>query len=164
MKIDVKLTTKLAGLPDMLPILKGVMQAEAKNVEREFNITVRTFKRKIGFKAKVEADGFEVVTDDEIYGYLDSGTRPHVIQARRAPRLAFYSGGFVSKTVAGRLNPRAGRKANTGFTRPLKVNHPGTAPRNFSKIIAERSNKRVAKAFQKALKASLKSKKTWQAL
>lgn len=43
-------------------------------------------------------------------GWIERGTKPHVIRARRAPSLAFYW-------------PRVG-----SWVYPLKVNHPGTRP------------------------------------
>jgi len=44
--------------------------------------------------------------------WLDLGTRPHIIAARRKPTLAFQTGGFRAKTTPGRFQSRRGSKAS----------------------------------------------------
>lgn len=142
-------------LPHLDKIIQQELAKEKKAVLREYQITVRTWNKKPDFKADEDSDGVTVGTDDKIYGYVDDGTKPHVIKARRAPTLRFYAGGFVSKTVPGRLNPRAGRSANQNLRRPLMVNHPGFAGREFTKQILERSRARFARNLQKRIKQDL---------
>lgn len=138
-------------LPNLAAITDKELMAEAKTVQREYKATTRTFKRvKPDFRIKRITTGvYAAGTDDRIYNYLDKGTRPHIIRAKRAKVLRFNSN-FKSKTVPGRLNPRAGK--NTGPAAFAKqVKHPGTKPRGFTRIIHERSKVRFSTNYQKAI-------------
>jgi hypothetical protein len=136
-------------------VIQAEKRKEAKAVEREFKITVRTWKRQPTFTVEEDDDGVAIGTDNEIYGYVDEGTRPHIITPKRAQFLSFYRTGFVSKTVPNRLNPRAGRSANRNPTRAKVVNHPGTQARNFTKLIAKKSEARLWRNIQKALQQDI---------
>lgn len=61
----------------------------------------------------------EVLTNTSpVAGWLDKGTRPHVIRPRRVRALRFYAPEFRGATA-------------DGFVFARKVNHPGTAARNY---------------------------------
>lgn len=156
--IRVKVITPKA-LPDLHPVIDAVTDKELKDTQREFEKTTKTFKMSVVFKIKRFANGGEVTTNNVIYGYLDGGTKPHVIAPVRAKTLRFNSVGFISKTRPDTLNVRAGRKASPPTRYPLKVHHPGMKARNYSKIIAKRSEDRYARNMQKAIDNALRRKK-----
>jgi hypothetical protein len=120
---------------EMVPVL----EAFKKELERP----TETWDHKVSFVIRFQAKGSSYVgvvyTSDKIYRYLNAGTRPHIIRARRAKRLAFFSGGFVAKTSPGSLNAGSGRRADSGFTRPMVVHHPGTVAREWTRVAAEAS-------------------------
>ena len=89
--------------------------------------------------------------------WLDEGTRPHIIAARIAPRLAFFASGFQPKTYPNKLWTLPGSKANKDFRRPLSVKHPGTKARNWSKLIKERNERAFARWTEAATYAALKA-------
>lgn len=155
------ITVSIVGVKNLqLPSLEKIVleeaKKEAKKLKQEFGGTVSRWKRKPQFTITLQEGGhFEIGTDNEIYKYVDEGTKPHVIRAKNAPYLSFYRTGFVSKTKANSLNTRAGRKANADFTKVKQVNHPGTEPRNFTKLIRERSRKRYGNNVIKAIKTKL---------
>lgn len=142
-------------LPNLDKIISSELRKEKKAVLREYQITVRTWRKQPDFETQEDSDSITVGTDDKIYGYVDHGTEPHSITAKRAPRLRFYAKGFVSKTVPGRLNPRAGRQANQDLRFPKTVRHPGFPGREFSKQIRERSQARFWRNMQKRIKQEL---------
>jgi hypothetical protein len=125
-------------MADEIPdVLNDVAEEMGREALRLFRGTVRTWRRKPTFQVLTEARGGDVSilvgTDDEIYGYVDRGTRPHVIRPRNARRLRFNSV-FTAKTTPGSLQSGAGgSKPPTVYA--LEVLHPGTQPRGFTERI-----------------------------
>lgn len=76
-----------------------------------------------------------VTTDNEVFIYVDQGTRPHIITARRAPMLAFQTG-YKAKTVPKQFRSRAGGKFGP-WARKYSVRHPGTEARGWTEILAD---------------------------
>jgi hypothetical protein len=72
--------------------------------------------------------------------WADQGTKAHVIRAKNKPRLLFRTG-FTPKTKPNIISSFRGSKSGP-WTSPVQVNHPGTAPRNFSKTIVSRRRKK----------------------
>jgi hypothetical protein len=108
---------------------------------QEFQQTTRSWRHKPTFRiAKDGDDRVTVGTDDEVYGYVDQGTRPHVIRPRRGRFLRFQAGARA-KTTPGSLSSGGGGGGVTTFRRG--VNHPGTKARGFSELIARRAEGRV---------------------
>ena len=106
--------------------------------------TVRGWERKVSFRtwSKVGPRGtpieVRVYTTDEVWNYLDKGTRPHVIRAKRAKNLRFRAGPYTPKTIPGRLvSGRGGYAAGPWVSTP-EVMHPGTEARNWTKMIMEK--------------------------
>jgi len=76
----------------------------------------------------------------------ETGTRPHLIRARNAPRLAWRTGGSP-KTRANPPRFGPGRPANGPWAFAKVVRHPGFKPRRFSDMI----NKDMGKAEVNAI-------------
>ncbi|MDX2140300.1 MAG: hypothetical protein SF123_19595 [Chloroflexota bacterium] len=123
--------------------------------KRDFNATVRTWKRKPTFTITTDSKGvISVSTDNPIYGYVNYGTKPHIIRPKRGKYLWFQTG-YKAKT-----RPRVISSSNGGasgkLARAKQVRHPGTAARQFDKIIAERRRKTYVEEMRKAVQRSLK--------
>lgn len=120
----------------------------------EYRKTVKTWDNKPVFKADLpRIHGADIVfmfgTDNEIYAYVDFGTRPHLILPRRAPALAFQSG-YTPKTARGVIgSTRGGSSGNRVFARA--VYHPGTQARLFTKIIAAKAQAKIKPRMDKAI-------------
>lgn len=73
----------------------------------------------------------------KIWGYVNDGTKPHVIRAKNAPLLKFRTG-YSPKTLAkpARTVPSGGT-ASGPWVSKVAVNHPGNEARNFTNEIAE---------------------------
>lgn len=151
MAVVIKVVKAKFNVPNFAELQEKETAAEARNVKREYEITTRTFSRtKVEFYTRRITSGvYAVGTNNKIYKFLDQGTRPHIIRAKRAKVLRFNSS-FRSKTVPGRLNPRSGKSAGP-VAWAKQVKHPGTKARGFSRMISERSRPRFKRNFDKAL-------------
>lgn len=74
-----------------------------------------------------------VWTEDDVWHYVDRGTKPHEIRPRKAKVLAFPSV-FTPKTQPRSLKSGSGSVAGpTVFSKGVR--HPGTKARNFSAML-----------------------------
>lgn len=119
-----------------LELLNG-LRAAAKAVEKDYKLTTATWEHQPKFETvialgKTKAE-FLVGTDDEIYRYVDEGTKPHMIFPKKAKMLRF-QGGYSAKTQPGVIGSTTGG-ANGPIIYSKGVMHPGTKARRFSEII-----------------------------
>jgi len=94
-----------------------------------------------------------VFTDNEIYGYVNDGTRPHPIFPKKAKALAFQWGGkgsYTPKTTPRVIGSRAGGPSGPTVYRPY-VQHPGTKGRHFDEEIEKLMQPRFKRAMEKAM-------------
>lgn len=141
--------------------LLNAFRAEGRMIRKELRQTVRTWNHKVKFEMKVSlrratATGFIAVwTDDEIFGYVNDGTRPHIMgpitpkPPRRALRIP--TGGSRPKTRPGKLtSSRGGAKGPFIYRKSTKAFvHPGGRARNFTDVITRRIER--TNRFQKRL-------------
>ena len=136
--------------------IKAALKDEGRDVVKEYEKTVATWKKKPKFESIVDVSGGEAAvltgTDSEIYGYVDEGTRPHIIRPVRASRLRFKSG-YKAKTQPRKIGSQAGGAfGDTVYA--MQVRHPGSKAREFSPTIQRRRRKpftrRMVGAMQKA--------------
>ena len=130
-------------------------------VKKDFEETTKTWKHKPKFevqKSLRQAAGpiLFVFTQDEIYGYVDKGTRPHDIWA------GYYTGKSEHKTLAfpsmstpktkpGSLKSGPGSKGEVDTFTPY-VRHPGGKARGFTKLIAKQDMPKFKRAMETAMK------------
>lgn len=128
----------------------NALDGAAKGVLADFKTTTATWSHQPDFAIQEpSADRRVVGTDDEIYKFVTGGTKPHVIVAH-GKGLAFPGGGFRPKTVPRAIRSNKGSKGGAIIVRP-KVNHPGTAPREFEEAIAEKWQKQLPVTMQRAI-------------
>ena len=138
----------------------NALRAEGRDVTKEYEKTTASWRKKPKFETMVglgrPPGGASVFvgTDDEIYGYVDKGTRPHVIRPRRARFLRFQTG-YKAKT-----RPRHIGSGPGGASGPVRfakvVHHPGTQPREFSETIRQRRRQKFTRRMVKAMQAGAK--------
>ena len=142
-------------LADFERAMEAALEETGKAMIRDFKRTVATWEHKPDFQimGKVFKVGSRVVsitvgTDDEIYGYVSLGTRPHIIQPRSKPTLLFRQG-YRAKTKPGRFLSKPGG-AYGDWVAAKEVRHPGNEPRGFEELVRERHEKRgtLEKAIQ----------------
>lgn len=138
---------------NMSDLIERELDKAQEGVYKDFQRTTSTWRNKPHFQKSPKYPGRRIVwTRHWVYFWLNYGTRPHKITAKHAKSLAFFRTGFMSKTVAGSMDARAGAKANQNFVRPMTVNHPGTKARNWDKMIRLKWQKNLTRSIRTAIK------------
>lgn len=136
------------------------LNAIGPDIKKDFERTTKTWKHKVKFvivKAiPTNLGRVEILvgSDDEIYRYVNEGTRAHVILPKRALRLRF-KGTYTAKTVPGVIDARAGGASGADVF-SAGVIHPGTQPRNFDDAITKLWQKRFKRRMEKAMREAVK--------
>jgi hypothetical protein len=132
----------------------------AKDVKLDFDATVATWNHKVTFQTDVsvlpDIVSIKVWTEDEIYGYVDQGTKERDIypKDRVNGRLAFMVGG-KPKTQPGMDTAGPGAKGTKLIVLPpgVPVKKHAIKARNFTKEIRKHHQydfyKRIDKAIRK---------------
>lgn len=135
-----------------------------KGMLKDFEETTETWEHQVKFEHGIsitarQARAF-VETMDNIYRYVNEGTRPHRIPKTGNANLRFKWGGkgsYRAKTKPGRLGSRPGGPSGPVVHRAW-VQHPGTKARNFDKVIQKKwksaFRRRMEQAMSEAAKAS----------
>lgn len=123
----------------------------AEEAKAEFEKTTETWENKPTFHVRHTAHQVVVTTNDRVFGYVDAGTRPHVISSRGGGPLHFTVGGSA-KTRPRVISSTQGSRGDTWVSAHI-VRHPGTESREFSVIIGERIQRKFAAKFRAVLAA-----------
>lgn len=126
---------------DMAKGLVDTTNAMLNTIKHDFERTTNGWRTDVKFtiqKAKTSANGItgSAGTDNKIYGYVNDGTRPHIIRPKRAKALRFRSG-YRPKTRFRTLISVSGAGAYGPYAYAQVVHHPGTKPREFDYTIAD---------------------------
>jgi len=123
--------------------LLNEMRKVGTEMKQDFEKTTKTWKNKPKFTADISltppGPQLMVGTDNEIYGYVSEGTKPHAIFAgiytgkSNKKALAFPSKSSP-KTKPGVIASSGGSRGGTTIVRPY-VQHPGIKPRKFEEAI-----------------------------
>lgn len=134
----------------MSRILVNAMNMSAKAVAVDFKVTTQTWDHQPNF-AITSPSPFvrQIATDDPVYAMLNKGTRPHVIRPRQKKILRF-EGPFRPKSRPGYIGSDKGSQGNTEIW-ARSVNHPGTAPRLWTKAIKAKWQKLFPEQLQRAI-------------
>ena len=124
-------------------------EASAESALKQFEKTTRTWKHRVKFVRYTSIGGFVVGTNDEIYNFVNNGTKPHVINASRAPFLVF-NRRFTPKTRVGVVGSRKGSRGG-GWVRKKQVMHPGSEGRKFDETIAARLQPKLEKRIERGI-------------
>jgi hypothetical protein len=127
------------------------LDGAAEGAKVDFETTTATWQHKVGFSIDKQDDRRIVGTDDEIYHFVNKGTKPHTIVAH-GRALVFPGGGFRPKTRVKVIGSSGGSKGSGTVFRPV-VHHPGTDAREFDQAIAEKWQKQLPVIMQRAIDA-----------
>lgn len=126
--------------------IQAALDASANEIRLEFEKTVESWNEKPEFKVETAQNVRQIYTVNEIYTYVNDGTKPHEILPVRAHALRFITGGSP-KTVPGFIGSGSGAVGSeTVFSRG--VNHPGTVARDFDVAIQEEWTERLPERMQ----------------
>jgi len=145
--------------------LLNPMRKVGTGIKSDFEKTTATWDHKVKFERQISLAGgphVEIFTTDEIYGYVDKGTKPHDIWAgfytgKSDKKVLAFASKSTPKTKPNVIGSFSGSRGRVDTFRP-HVRHPGGKPRNFSKEITKkwqpRFKRRMEKAMSQAAKAS----------
>jgi len=144
---------------DMRLELLNAMRKVGRKIKLDFEKTVENWSDKPEFELLISLTGpgpvAAVVTDSEIYRYVDKGTDPHIIVPVNAKVLHFTTG-YRAKTQPGFIGTVAGGGSYDGEEVFAKyVLHPGTEAREFEKTIAEKWRKAFRSEMEEAMKRAV---------
>jgi len=139
------------------------MNTMGSDIKKDYQATTATWNTKPKFEivkaisTKVGTLEVMVGTDNEIYKYVDLGTRPHLIFAgiytgKSDKKALSFMGGGKPKTVPNVIGSGPGMSGTVNTVVPY-VSHPGTKPRNFSKMI----EKKWSKVFKRRMEGAMRS-------
>lgn len=148
----IRVPARLLELPARLErAIQNGMQSAAQGVRVDFVATTRTWERGVAFTITKPGGYRRVIgTDDEVWFWLDGGTRPHLIAPRRARALAFAVGGRP-KTRPRVLSSSGGSTGSTFVTTRGIVQHPGTKAREWTDVAQEKWQKQLPVVVQRAI-------------
>jgi hypothetical protein len=146
--VQVRKPAQLVDLRKLRAAIDQGLDQSAQQVHIDLARPTNTWKTQVKFTVKKIAEGREISTANEIYGYVSGGTRPHIIRAKNGRALAF--GPSSAKTRPGSLESGAGSRGATDTFRQ-QVQHPGTDPRDFDKQAAELARAEFPKRMQQAV-------------
>ena len=152
MKLSVQITLPKSGLVDLGRLraaLEDGLEDSAQKVYTNLQKPTSTWQTAVAFQIKAIANGRTISTTNEVYGYVNSGTRPHIIRAKNGKRLAF--GPSSPKTRPGSLDSGSGSRGPADTFRQ-QVQHPGTDARDFDKAAAKIAEAEFPKRMQEAVK------------
>jgi len=146
--------------------LVNAMILFGKDLLKEFKKTTKTWKRKPKFETLrdtgIAAGKMEiaVLTDDEIYGYLNDGTGkwgpshkeypiPKVFTPK-SKRLKFQKS-YSAKTSPGVIGSKSGGPSGPFVVRG-QIMHPGIEPRKFDNVIHDYMQPRYKRKMEAAMK------------
>lgn len=138
---------------DFVTAMKKAALKTANLTQRDLEATTRTWDHKVKFVVVVEenASAYAIFagTNDDIYNYVDRGTKAHDIFPKRSKYLRFY-GGYRAKTRVGIIGSQEGGASGEAVFRQ-SVHHPGFAGRNFAATIARRRQKTLEQEMSQSI-------------
>lgn len=141
----------IADPAKMARALTNGLNATAKGVQTDFNVTAQTWQHKPTFAITSPTPyQREISTDDTIYAYVNEGTKPHEIRPKRPGGRLLFTTPFRAKTVPGQIRSNQGSKGTTPVVAQV-VHHPGTTARDFDKAIATKWDKQFGVIMQRSV-------------
>lgn len=127
----------------------GALIEASADARSDLRHTTGTWKHKVDFVITPIADGFQVDTSDEIWKYVDEGTRPHIITPKRGKVLMF-GPGSRPKTSVRVIGSSSGTPGGPTVV-AHKIHHPGTTAREFTETVQEKWDAELPKRISAAL-------------
>jgi hypothetical protein len=122
--------------------LRGEAKQLKADILSDYRKTTGSWSHSVQFETMVDEreDGsFDLMvgTDDAVYGYVDRGTRAHIIVPKGPGYPLRFQSGYRAKTTAGVIGSHGGGKFGP-FRRAWMVRHPGTKARRFTQMIFDK--------------------------
>ena len=133
--------------------IEAGMKEVADEAVKDFEKTTSSWSHSVSFEAKKQADGYLIGTNDEVWGMLDAGTKPHAIVASKIALR--FPGGYRAKTRPGFVGSTSGG-ASGGMVFRKRVMHPGTKARSWSALIGKKWRAKMGSIVQKHISEAMR--------
>lgn len=150
----IKLKGDMIDVKKLERAIENALTGAAKDVKIDLSVTTQTWRHRPDFEIETSPGSRIIATDDEVYDFVDSGTKPHIITASSPFRPLVFGVGGSPKTTPRVIGSRAGTKGGT-TVRAQVVHHPGTAPRAFSETIVRKWDDLLPDVIQRAIDATV---------
>lgn len=144
-------------VPNLQEIIDEQIRRAASEAKTEYEKTTRTWNKQPDFEVIIdESEAAAIVgTDDKIYEYVDKGTRPHKIPTVIRPYPLRFQVGYTAKTRPNWIGSRKGGSFPPWRSK-YQVNHPGTEPRNFTRLIQKTIQGRLQGRINTAIRRAIR--------
>jgi hypothetical protein len=146
----IKIRGDMIDVKQLRRAIDNALDGAAKATKVDFDVTTQTWDNRPTFTIEKGDGERTVATDNEVYGYVDEGTPPHIITAKSPTKPLTFGIGGRPKTAPRVIGSRPGGKGAT-IVRAQVVHHPGTAARDFSETIKEKWDDRLPDVLQRAI-------------
>lgn len=133
--------------------IENTLSATALGVKADFGVVTQTWSKRPAFTITKKLGERVIRTTDEVFGYVDRGTRPHIIRSRSGKGLSFRSG-YRAKTRPRTIGSTSGG-ALGDWVHAKAVRHPGTEARKFSEEIAKKWSHQLPQLLQRSIDSEL---------
>lgn len=163
MSLSIGLTLHRGGrLPPVADVLAAINAGLTETAEAAREMLLEptaTWKTEVEFLIRTPKRGVRIIsTTNQKYIWVDKGTKEHMIFPRKPGGRLFFAGAFSPKTKPGSLAAGPGASGPPPIV-SKGVIHPGTEPRNFTKIVQEEANKLLARNVQTRLRAVMRRRR-----
>lgn len=138
---------------DINHIFNAVDKAMRDVAEKEVRVLRRgtqTWRTKVSFRI-VKVNGYySIQTDNQVWKWVNYGTRPHYISSRGNYPLR-YQTDFKPKTEQGRITSTNGGKFGSNWVSPYTVYHTGAEARDFLANLEPKREQRISDSLDKYL-------------
>jgi hypothetical protein len=143
----------VVNAPKLVRAIENGLEGAAKDAKVDFGVTTQTWQTKPVFTIERKTAERIVSTTDEIYGFVNDGTPPHIIVPHSTTVLTFGVGG-APKTAPRVIGSRGGSRGAT-IVRAKVVHHPGTEARQFDEAISKKWDDLLPSVLQRSIDAEL---------
>lgn len=141
------------------------LRATGQEGVSHFNKVTRSWSHQIKFRAetKLQPSLYTVKIvpqgrNKAIWGFVDLGTKPHVIRAKNAPFLKFQTGYSARTAPVAQFNKGTGQSSGA-WVQKTEVEHPGTEARKFTETFMKKLTPPLQDRIQAAVKRGINKAK-----
>lgn len=154
MSMKVIIPRNLFNIDKLERAIENSLTANAKAVKVDFDVTTQTWAKRPTFTIESEPGKRTIATENEIYGYVNDGTRPHIIAPKKPGGVLAFGAPTSAKTAVRVIGSTSGSKGSTQV-RTRRVQHPGTDAREFDEVIKEKWDELLPQTLQRAIDAEV---------
>lgn len=172
--LQIRISANTAALTTRLGLLEAELRDVTQRANKEiaaemkddFARTTASWNTRPAFTQRTVNDPLSssvaVGTDDQVWKWLDQGTKAHGIQPKGPGYpLKFQWGGkgsYIAKTTPGQLTSQGGGPSGPTVRR-MWVWHPGTRPRFWSVLLQRKWNEQAPVVYRRYIAAWIRSQR-----